>query len=229
MKRIIFLIFILTPSLLFFAFKKNDTDRPLLPIEKIYIANGLVDAGGIIPSLKVNLIYSSENNFLKFSAYGNLDKCYLRPEAAVKLAAAAQKLKEMKPGCKIMVADAARPRRIQRQMWELVKGTKQQIYVANPAYGSMHNFGAAVDVTIIDKDGNQLDMGTPLHFFGELSQPFKEQVFLKSGQLTRQQVSNRKLLRDVMTAAGFYPIEIEWWHFNAFSKKETRNRFSIIE
>jgi D-alanyl-D-alanine dipeptidase len=114
-------------------------------------------------------------------------------------------------------------------MWDLVKNTSMQPYVANPKWGSMHNYGAAVDITIVDEQGRRLDMGTPVDYFGRLAQPALEEKFLREGRLTPDQVRNRRLLREVMSDAGFLPISIEWWHFNAFEKSEVRSRYSIVE
>lgn len=72
-------------------------------------------------------------------------------------------------------------------------------------------------------------MGTPVDHFGILAQPRYESRFLKEGKLTAEQVSNRRLLREVMLAAGFHPIAIEWWHFEAFAKKDIRKTYSIVE
>jgi L,D-peptidoglycan transpeptidase YkuD (ErfK/YbiS/YcfS/YnhG family) len=114
-------------------------------------------------------------------------------------------------------------------MWRLVKGTGKEEYVADPEKGSLHNFGAAVDLSIVDQDGNLLDMGTPFDYFGELAQPSYEDRFLKDGTLTKKQVENRRLLRKVMQEAGFQTIPDEWWHFHAFSLEEVKRRFAIVE
>ncbi|MFW6410260.1 MAG: M15 family metallopeptidase [Halanaerobiales bacterium] len=114
-------------------------------------------------------------------------------------------------------------------MYNQLDGTPLQRYVADPAYGSMHNYGAAVDVTIADKNGKELDMG--IH-------PFRKNIFqlgvvlvrYKVGEeLNEEQKKNQKLLKDTMVAAGFHPIELEWWHFNGLKKAEIRNRYDIIE
>ncbi|MDM7916965.1 MAG: M15 family metallopeptidase [Candidatus Eisenbacteria bacterium] len=111
-----------------------------------------------------------------------------------------------------------------------VRGTPRQRYVASPSRGSMHNYGAAVDVTLIDAStGRQLDMGTPLDDFTILAAPREEDRLLRAGRLTREQVARRRLLRSVMTDAGFRALAIEWWHFDAFPKEETRRRFAIVE
>jgi D-alanyl-D-alanine dipeptidase len=190
---------------------------------------GLVDIQTLSPGILVELKYATEDNFLHKNVYGDLKKCYLVREAAVKLAAAQKSLAALKPGWRLKVFDGARPRRIQTAMWALVKGTPQQPYVANPITGSNHNYGAAVDLTVVDEKGRELDMGTPFDFFGDLAQPRLEDAFLKTGKLTADQVQNRRLLRKIMTGAGFFSISSEWWHFDAFPASEIRKRFTIIE
>jgi len=190
---------------------------------------GLVDIQTICPDILVELKYATEDNFLHKNVYGDLKKCYLVKEAASKLAAAQKNLAALKPGWRLKVFDGARPRRIQSAMWALVKGSPQQPFVANPKTGSNHNYGAAVDLTVVDGKGQELDMGTKFDFFGDLAQPRFEDTFLKQGALTADQVMNRRLLRKVMTEAGFISISSEWWHFDAFPTDEVRRRFKIIE
>lgn len=190
---------------------------------------GLVDVQTIGPDIQVDLKYATEGNFLHKNVYGNLKKCYFVKEAASMLAVAHKNLAALKRGWRLKVFDGARPRRIQAVMWDLVKGTPQQHFVANPSSGSNHNYGAAVDLTIIDEKGQELDMGTPFDFFGELAEPRFEDAFLKKGMLTSNQVQNRRLLRRVMTEAGFISISSEWWHFDAFPTEAIRKRFKIIE
>jgi len=162
----------------------------------------LVDVQTISPDVQVDLKYATEGNFLRKNVYGNLKKCYLVKEAASMLAAAHKNLTALKSGWRLKVFDGARPRRIQAIMWRLVKGTPQQHFVANPRSGSNHNYGAAVDLTIIDEKGQELDMGTPFDFFGELAEPRFEDAFLKKGMLTANQVQNRQLELDPKNWTG---------------------------
>jgi D-alanyl-D-alanine dipeptidase len=197
--------------------------------ERVLTGMGLVDVQAVCPEIRVDLKYSGTDNFVRQDVYGDLDKCFLQKEAAAKLAAAQKKLTEIKPGWRLLVFDGARPRRIQAQFFAIVKGTPQQQYVADPARGSIHNYGAAVDLTIVDAAGREVDMGTPFDFFGDLAQPRLESEFLAQGKLAREQLDNRLLLRKVMTSAGFLPISNEWWHFDAFPPQEVRARYKIIE
>jgi D-alanyl-D-alanine dipeptidase len=190
---------------------------------------GFADVQEIDPSIKVELKYACTNNFMCANVYGDFKRGYLRREAAEKLAKANRSLKQIHPDLTLLVVDALRPRHVQRKMRSILEKTPMKHYVADPRGGSMHNYGCAVDITIVDAQGNRLDMGTPMDHFGILSQPRHEARFLREGKLTSQQIANRRLLRTVMTTAGFRPIPIEWWHFEAFEKTFIRKAYTIVE
>lgn len=191
--------------------------------------NGLVDIQSLDSSIKVELKYSIDNNFMGEDVYGNLNSCFLEKKAALKLEVASKILKENHPHLSLLVVDGLRPQRVQWKMWYKVRNTPMQKYVANPKFGSMHNYGCAVDVTIVDSLGVRLDMGTEVDHFGELAEPRLEKKLLIQKKLNRTQVKNRQLLREVMKRAGFNPISIEWWHFDAFEKEYVRSNFKIIK
>lgn len=194
-----------------------------------YGADDVVDVTRINNRILVNLVYSTPDNFLHDDVYGDLTACYLRREAAEKLSRAQSLLDEKKKGFRLMVYDCLRPRSIQHEMWRVVKGTPQEPYVADPEKGSIHNFGAAVDLTIIDERGMPLDMGSPFDSFGDDSQPRLEDQLLRQGRLTERQVANRHLLRGVMEETGFRGIPEEWWHFEAFPYEEAVKRYPLVE
>ena len=198
-------------------------------LKKELVRQGLVDIQQLDPTIKVELKYSTADNFLGQDVYGDLEKCFLQKQVALKLVEAQKQLKSINPGYSLKIFDGARPRRIQVKMWEIVKNTPQQEYVADPQKGSIHNYGAAIDLTIVDDKAQELDMGTPYDFFGDLAKPKLETRFLKQGKLSKEQVKNRKILRKVMTRAGFQTIPNEWWHFEAFPKPEVRKKYKIIE
>ena len=190
---------------------------------------GMVDVGILAPEVLVRLKYAVAGNFMGEAVYGADRACWLLREAAAMIAAAQQELTRRRPGWRLLLGDCLRPRAVQRRMWALVVGTPRQRYVARPDPGSMHNHGAAVDLGLADETGAALDMGTPFDHFGPLAQPRYEPRYLAEGKLTREQVANRQLLREVMTAAGWRGIRIEWWHFEAFPVREIRARFPIVE
>ena len=195
----------------------------------LYSPEDMLDVSQLNMSLLIRLAYSTPDNFLNSDVYGDLETCYLRKEVAEMLNKAQRFLDRKRKGYRLIVYDCLRSRSVQYKMWRLVKETEQEAYVADPRKGSIHNFGAAVDVSIVDSTGLPLDMGTPFDYFGELAQPKYEERFFKEGKLTEEHLQNRKLLREVMLEAGFQGIPDEWWHYNAFSLEEVKNRYSIVE
>lgn len=213
---------------------KDETDEiieeaPLSELETALEEYGLVDMEEYIPGIRVELMYSTTNNFIGMDVYGDMNRCYLRPEAALKLSNAYVLLQEERPGYSFVLYDGARPQSVQETMWDVVYGTEWQGYVANPSAGSMHSYGCAIDLSIMDENGVILDMGTPFDSFQDLAQPKYEDKYLASGELTVEQLSNRLLLRGTMEAAGFHYISNEWWHFNAFPRAEVKSRFELID
>ena len=188
-----------------------------------------MDARRRAPRLFIDLKYAGSDNLLGQPIYSDLSTCYLQPAAARMLAAADSILRARRPDLRFLLFDCVRPLEAQWRLWELVRGTPLQRYVANPSRGSMHNYGTAVDLTLATESGEELDMGTPYDFLGPESQPREEDRLFREGRLTEHQRSNRRLLRSVMTEAGFRPIAIEWWHFEAFEKERTRREFTIIQ
>lgn len=199
-------------------------------LEHNLIAQGLVDILQKDPGIETDIKYSTTDNFLHEDVYEDFDKCYLQPEVADMLLKAQKVIKEKDSALSLIVFDCVRPRAVQHKMWKIVKGTPQQPYVAPPGgIGSMHNYGAAVDLGLIHRDSGLVDMGTPFDFFGPKAQPRYEMDYLKKGELSQAQLQNRWLLRNAMKAAGFEVILSEWWHFNAFPAEVVRKRFVIVE
>jgi len=106
-----------------------------------------------IQGIAIHLKYASTDNFMGDALYGEFNKAFLHKVAAAKLKVAAEGLQQLKPGWKLVVYDALRPRSVQRLFWNRVKGTPRQPYVANPYRGSMPNFGVGVDVSLMDESG----------------------------------------------------------------------------
>lgn len=182
-----------------------------------------------IEGVKIDLRYATTRNFMSKNVYGDFRTAFLHREAAAMLARAVQALRRDHPGYALLIFDALRPRSAQRVLWDHVKGTDQERYVANPDRGSMHNYGCAVDLTVVDAVGKELDMGTGFDVFLPLSQPQLEEKFLASGDLKREHHQNRLLLRSAMLEGGFRQLPHEWWHYDAFSGDEVRARFQIVE
>jgi zinc D-Ala-D-Ala dipeptidase len=193
---------------------------------------GLVDVATVIPDARVELKYATADNFMGRDVYGGLTRCFLVDDAARMLAQARAVLQERAPGTTFVLYDCARPRRVQLVMWDLVKGTKSQGYVADPTKppGSVHNTGCAVDMSLWDAaTGKPLDMGTPYDFFGKAAEPRHEIELWKKGDLTSAQYANRLLLREVMLRAGFRVLGHEWWHFDCAEGSIARKKYPLVE
>ncbi len=194
--------------------------------------NNLVDIQQIDPSIQVDLKYATTDNFMKQRLYDDIDKLYLQKDVAERLAKCQQFLKKLNPDLSLLVYDGVRPLSVQQAMWEALDSipVKDRVkFVSNPANGSIHNYGAAVDLTICDSKGNPLDMGAGYDDIRLIAYPKLEAQFLASGELTSEQVENRKLLRKVMAHQRFQNIPTEWWHFNACSRSEAKLKYEILE
>jgi D-alanyl-D-alanine dipeptidase len=192
---------------------------------------GLVDVQTINPNIRVELKYSTTDNFMKTNVYGKLNQAFLQEEVARKLSLAQQKLTATDSTLFLLVYDAVRPLWVQGKMWNLLDSIPihQRVkFVSNPKNGSVHNYGAAVDLTICDAHGIPLDMGAGFDDPGEIAYPSKETYFLNKGEMTQAQIKNRQLLRKVMKSAGFSNLNTEWWHFNAMSRQEAKRRYKIV-
>lgn len=149
----------------------------------------------------LDIRYATTNNFTKTVLY-DCDKCFLRKKTALDLMAAQKEFMQM--GYRIKIFDGYRPLSVQWKLWNTVSDKN---YVSNPKKGSMHNRGCAVDLTLVDKNGNELDMGTPYDFFGKAAHTFNQ-------NLPEQVLKNRRILREVLEKYGFGTIDTEWWHFS---------------
>lgn len=181
-----------------------------------------------IAGIAVDLRYATPHNFIGRDLYSPYDCAWLHVEAAGALERVVAWLAAHRPDCTVLVLDALRPQRVQQQLWDALAGTGLQLYLANPARGSIHSFGMALDITLLDADGAELDMGTGFDDMTERSHPMLEARFLARGELTPQQIANRQLLRDAMFQAGFVGINTEWWHFDCGDRNRVRAHFRRV-
>jgi D-alanyl-D-alanine dipeptidase len=179
--------------------------------------------------IAVDLRYASVDNFVGRNLYGALDCAWLHHLAAAGLQRAAALLAREAPGHRLLVLDALRPHRVQIQLWDHLEGTDLRQYVADPARGSIHSFGMALDATLVDGKGRELDMGTGYDEMTELSHPKLDESHLASGALTPAQHANRQLLRRVLCASGFNGIDNEWWHFDMLDRTHVRQHFTRVD
>lgn len=181
-----------------------------------------------VPGVAHDLRYAGSANFAGRSLYGRLDCAWLRREAAQGLLAAAAELAARRPGWRILVLDALRPQRVQEAIWLDVAATPMQEYFANPERGSIHSFGMAVDVTLIDAAGTEADMGSGFDEMAPASHPALHAELLASGRLTPAQVTARDCLRDAMVQGGFHGIANEWWHFDHGNREAVRREMPRV-
>ncbi len=200
-------------------------------LEQQMIAAGLINVQEKEPGILVELKYSSTDNFLNTDVYGDLENAYLQPDVLIKLQKAYQYLITKDSSLTFIIYDATRPVSVQQKMWDIVQENypEKSKYVSNPKNGSLHNYGAAVDITVAKKNGVALDMGTPYDFFGEAAEPQLESILLANGTLTAIQIQNRKILREVMVKAGFIQLPTEWWHYNACPREDAKIKYKILE
>ena len=203
---------------------------------------GLVDVQSLDKTIGVELKYSTEDNFVGEDMYGELERAYLLPHFAKKVALAQEILSQRHPGYRLLIYDAARPRSVQRRMRQVVEGTPYSAYVADASRGGRHNYGVAVDLTIADKDGRPLDMGAPFDHFGRTAwigdgknttlQHFKMYIaqMQQQGLISAEAAANRTLLVEIMDAVGLRPYAKEWWHYQErVSMPRTREIYKLLD
>lgn len=153
------------------------------------------------PDIIHDVRYATANNFTKRVLYPN-DSLRLRRDVALALADAQRRV--ARDGYRIRIFDAYRPLSVQRALWAIVPDER---YVADPAKGSRHNRGCAVDITLCDATGNELDFGTPYD-------DFTERAHATCTDLPDDILARRRYLQRVMSEAGFDVLPTEWWHFD---------------
>ena len=157
-------------------------------------------------TIVLDMRYATTNNFVKEQLY-ECGRCFLRPEAAKAVAAVNQKLKAK--GYRLKMFDCFRPLPVQQRLWDKFQNPS---YVTPPSKGSMHNRGLAVDLTIVNESGEELEMGTAFDFFGE------EAHHTYTGH-SAEINKNRLLLKETMESEGFKGIRTEWWHYSYTLKR----------
>ncbi len=161
----------------------------------------MIDVLSVHPRIRVEIKYATADNFVGEVLYPE-SRCLLKPEIAARLGRVQDALE--KKGLGLKVYDAYRPLSVQKKMWAKfpVEG-----YVANPAKGSNHNRGAAVDVTLVDASGNELPMPSAYD-------EFTERAHRGWTGAPPEAAANSKTLEEAMHAEGFVGLRTEWWHFD---------------
>lgn len=178
--------------------KQEDTTK----VEIQYHDTTMVKLSDLSDLFVYDMKYATDDNFLKKTVY-ECTNCLVRYQVAKALIVAAREFQQY--GYKIKFFDCTRPVEVQKQMWEIMPDAR---YVANPyKSGSIHNRGAAVDITLVDESGEELDMGTAFDHFGK-------EAHHAYTDISDEVKTNRLLLKKTMESAGFLPIKTEWWHYN---------------
>jgi D-alanyl-D-alanine dipeptidase len=180
---------ILTACLISMTFETLPRDTVLVPLHSV------------LPDLLTDVRYATADNFTKRVLY-TTDTLYARHIVAESLAVAQRAARAR--GLQLKVYDAYRPLSIQRLMWSIVPDER---YVADPAKGSRHNRGCALDLTLCDSTGQELNMGTGYD-------EFTERAAATYTDLDPTVLGNRRLLQSIMSDAGFDVLPSEWWHFD---------------
>lgn len=164
----------------------------------------LLDIKKNIPSIVLDIRYATKNNFSGIAVYKR-SQAYARKPVVMALQKIQQSL--AKQGLGLKIYDAYRPYRVTVKFWNITPNNKKE-FVANPAKGSRHNRGCAVDITLIDlKTGNELAMPTPYDSFLNMA-------YADYASLPKNVLKNREILQKVMTNNGFKIFKAEWWHFD---------------
>ena len=199
--------------------------------QKRILIDSLVDIRSINPEIQVDLKYATSDNFMKMKLYDRLKNAYLQKDVAERLSNCQKMLSQIKSGYRLLVYDAVRPVSVQQKMWDALDSippNERGKFVSNPQNRSLHNLGAAVDLSIVDERGIPLDMGAGYDDIRKIAYTSLEKEFFAKGELSEKHIANRELLRKVMKSQGFRPLETEWWHFNACSRPEAKSRYKVL-
>ncbi len=178
-----------------------------------------------------DLKYATADNFMHRVLYDTLKMVYVQHELAKRLDRIQQVLTKENSNYHLLVYDGMRPLSVQWEMWnglDTIPVADRGKFVSNPVNGSVHNYAAAVDITICDAKRKPLDMGAGYDDIRKIAYPIYEDSFHQLGLLSTQQIANRQLLRKVMRSQGFQSIPAEWWHFNAYPRALVKAKYQLI-
>jgi zinc D-Ala-D-Ala dipeptidase len=189
----------------------QDTSALVTPINNVDIVQdtNFVRLESLSKDFVYDIKYATKDNFLNQKVY-DCPNCFLRLKTAKALINANEDF--MKMGYRLKIFDCYRPHEVQVKMWAILPGTH---YVANPKKGSVHNRGGAVDVTLIDLNGKELDMGTDFDYFGKEAHHTypKHPINIQN---------NRNILKNTLRKHGFRSIYSEWWHYETIGARQEK-------
>ena len=199
------LLFCFTSSLTLVSCKSTYLDskksKVLLDITKEVDSNAYVNLKNYSNDFVFDMKYATNDNFLKEKVYPCAE-CFLRVKTVKSLLEANKTF--LQQGFRIKLYDCYRPKAIQKKMFQLVPDAN---FVANPKKGSIHNRGGAVDISLVDSLGVEVNMGTKFDFFGE-------EASHNYQNLSDEILANRKFLKEIMLQNNFKIFESEWWNYN---------------
>lgn len=208
-------------------FKNNSKNIYFDSIEDLIAINSLTS------KIYIDLKYASKDNFMHKILYDDkIQTVFLQKDVAIRLVKCQEFLSQIDSNLHLIVFDGLRPLSVQQEMWDALDSipvNDRTKFVSNPKNGSVHNYGAAVDLSICDSKRNLIDMGAGYDDIRLIAYPKYELDFFEKGELTLKQIENRKLLRKVMESQGFKNITTEWWHFNACSREEAKMKYRMIK
>ena len=174
----------------------------------------LVDLRIVIPNIEIYQIFGTDQNFTGNILYDN-PVPVLQKRTAMKLKQAAELFAQ--DGYHIKIYDCYRPKSVQYILYDIVQNSS---YIADPYHSaSNHNRAAAVDMVLVDADGNELEFPTPMHTFNSSARRDH------SYNWTDEQIQNVDYMTNIMLQCGFKIIQSEWWHFSDTDYK----KFEVLD
>jgi D-alanyl-D-alanine dipeptidase len=200
-RRVVFKHFLFLTLCVFSCKSQNQISNSVNQNQTVLNDTCFVNLKDYSMDFEYDMKYATTDNFLNVKVY-DCAACFLRLKTVNALIKANNEF--VKNGYKIKIFDCYRPLAIQKKMWEIVPNPS---YVADPSKGSIHNRGGAVDISLVNSEGNELNMGTSFDYFGiEASHNYTN--------LSQEIKNNRALLKTIMLKNGFNAFESEWWHYN---------------
>jgi D-alanyl-D-alanine dipeptidase len=179
-----------------------------------------------IKNLEIRMPYATFDNFTGHNLYCGIQRTFLHKDAMQKLKWATALLKKEKPNYKFILFDAARANHAQEMLRSAVRNTPWQHFVSSPSKGSIHAYGMAVDIGLLNENGELVDMGLPYDSFAFYAGEKGEAQAILQGLLTDAQIKNRAFLRSIMRQSGWISLPSEWWHFNAAPGDTIRAKYA---
>lgn len=201
-------------------------------LEDLFRKYGLVNISDLDSSIVIDIKYSTSDNFTGKVLYSENVGAFCERKLADAIVGAQKELKRINPDLSLIIYDAARPISTQRYMFDIVKNTELERYVANPYTeykGGFHNYGMAVDLAIVSKNGEMLDFGTEFDSFMPIAHSGGEAELVKQGKISQECYENRMLLYYVTGKHGMLPYAYEWWHYQLQYDENAKKEYKLLD